>query len=240
MELNGDYTFDAPQHLVWEALNDPNVLGSVMPGSEGFEEIGENEYAGKLKVRVGPVQGNFEATITLTEINEPDSYTLSVDGKGAAGNVSATGGMNLKPEGDDKTYMEYAGTAQITGRIASVGQRLMDSTARSIVRQSLTALNEYLKVEVAKQAPAMPETKSTTEDTGDSDEPASAPPVVDATTPIQPETPPVPEFTPPSQMEIGMNVMRDVLDDFVPKQFQPLLLGGVIVIIVLILWRVIF
>ena len=248
MELKGDYIFDAPQQLVWEALNDPNVLGSVMPGSQGFTEVSENEYEGALKVRVGPVQGKFEAKITLTEVNAPDSYTLSVDGKGAAGNVNATGGMNLKPDGANKTYMEYEGTAQITGRIASVGQRLMDSTAKSIVRQSLTSLNEYLKVQVAQQEVAAPPadnapetaTKEQIETTDDAPSDSSET-VSNATSHANSASTadaPMPEFKPPSQMEVGMNIARDVLDEFVPKQYQPLLAVGILTVIVLILWRI--
>lgn len=250
MKLKGDYTFDAPQQLVWDALNDPNVLGSVMPGSQGFTEVGDNEYEGALKVRVGPVQGNFEAKITLTEVNAPDSYTLTVDGKGAAGNVNASGGMSLKPEGDNQTHMEYEGTAQITGRIASVGQRLMDSTAKSIVRQSLNSLNEYLKIQVAQQEEVAPpadetpepadaeEIDSAGEETNITSESTTSATTTKSSAATTTTAAPMPEFKPPSQMEVGMNVARDVLDDFVPKEFQPLLLVGFLAIIALILWRV--
>lgn len=242
MELKGDYTFDAPQEIVWKALNDPNVLGSVMPGSEGFEEIGDNEYAGKLKVRVGPVQGNFEATIKLVDINEPDSYTLNIDGKGSTGNIKATGNMNLKPEGDDMTYMEYTGSAQISGRIASVGQRLMDSTARSIIRQSLTALNEYLKVQVAQQELSSPLVDTASESISEeensdevlhTDEASSTNEVSDS------KTARVPEYKAPSEVEVGLNVARDVFNDMVPEKYQSPLIVGILTLIGIIIWRII-
>lgn len=68
MDVSGEYTFDAPQKLVWEALQDPDVLASVMPGGEGFEEVGENEYQGNLKIKVGPVQGKFTGNIKLLDL----------------------------------------------------------------------------------------------------------------------------------------------------------------------------
>src|SRR5689334_25090811 len=71
MDVSGEYTFDAPQSLVWESLLDPNVLGSIMPGGKGFEKTGDNDYAGVLEVKVGPVQGTFQGQITLTDIKAP-------------------------------------------------------------------------------------------------------------------------------------------------------------------------
>src|SRR5690242_13259622 len=120
MEISGDYVFDAPQPLVWEALQDPNVLGSVMPGGKGFEQTGENQYSGMLEVKVGPVQGLFQGKITLSDIVAPESYQIVVDGKGAPGFVKATGNMRLEAR-DKQTFMAYSGQAQVGGRIASVG-----------------------------------------------------------------------------------------------------------------------
>ena len=86
-------------------------------------------------MKVGPVQGRFQGQITLSDIITPQSYQIVVDGKGAPGFVKATGKMRLEARGN-QTFMEYSGQAQVGGRIASVGQRLMDSAARSIIRQS--------------------------------------------------------------------------------------------------------
>ena len=122
MKLAGDYVFDAPQELVWKALQDPDVLSTAMPGGEGFEEVGENEYAGNLKVKVGPVQGVFKGNIKLEDIVEPESYTMIVDGKGAPGFVKATGNLKLSPEGEAKTRIDYEGEAKVGGcRPASDG-----------------------------------------------------------------------------------------------------------------------
>src|SRR5512144_2156876 len=118
MDVAGDYTFDAPQALVWAALLDPNVLGAVMPGGKGFEQTAENQYSGMLEVKVGPVQGTFQGQILLSDIIAPEHYKIQVDGKGATGFVKAIGQLQLEPR-DQQTLLIYSGTAQVGGRIAS-------------------------------------------------------------------------------------------------------------------------
>lgn len=216
MELSGDYLFDTPQTLVWDALQDPNVLGAVMPGGKGFEKIGENQYGGILEVKVGLVQGTFQGKITLTDIKPPESYGIQVVGKGAPGVVKATGQMHLEARGS-QTFMEYNGQAQIGGRIASVGHRLIDSAARSIVRQSLDALNEYLKVQAAQQAPSAANGTSRTD----------APP-----------SPAVTAYKPPSQTSLALTVARDILSDLIPAKYQPWALGAVGIVLLLIIWLI--
>lgn len=224
MDLAGDYTFDAPQQLVWKALQDPDVLGSVMPGGEGFQEAGENEYTGKLKIKVGPVQGIFQGNIKLSDIVEPESYTIVVDGKGAPGFVKATGNMKLESRSDNQTYMEYSGSAQVGGRIASVGQRLIDSSARSIIRQSLDGLNEYLKVQAAQQQPDAASTSSNGAENNPSQPDSEKPPAA------------VPAYKPPSQTQVALTVMRDVLNDLIPPAQQPIVAIGIIAVLAIIIW----
>lgn len=144
MELAGTYIFAAPRDVVWQALMDPEVLAKVMPGCEKLDQLAENQYKGVLNVRVGPVQGKFEGLVTISEVNEPESYTLQVDGRGAAGFMKGTGEIRLEAQGDS-TLMHYGGEAHVGGRIASVGQRLLDSTAKTITRQSLEELHEQIK-----------------------------------------------------------------------------------------------
>lgn len=229
MEISGEHLFDAPQNMVWEALLDPNVLGAVMPGGQGFEQTGENQYIGVLLIKVGPVQGTFQGHIQLSDVKPPESYHIDVDGKGAPGFVKAKGSLKLEARGS-QTHIAYSGQAQIGGKIASVGQRLLDSSARSIIRQSLEALNEYLKVQVAKQqAPAAEAPVSAA-----ASEPAAAPAAPTAT----PQSAPVPEYKPPTQTKLALTVMRDVFNDLVPAKYQPWLIGAVVIILVLIVWRI--
>jgi carbon monoxide dehydrogenase subunit G len=230
MELSGDYVFEIPQDIVWEALQDPNVLGAVVPGGQGFEKIGENEYTGVLQIKVGPVQGTFQGKITLSDINPPESYRIEVDGKGAPGFVKATGSMHLESRSSQQTFMEYTGHAQVGGRIASVGQRLMESAARSIIRQSLDALNEYLKVKVAQQ-PISTSTSDTPNETPNDTGTAVGMDTVKDTPPTT-----TPTYKPPSQLSLAINVARDVLGDYIPLKYQPMVIGGVVVVIGLVIW----
>jgi hypothetical protein len=220
MNVGGNYTFDAPQELVWQALLDPDVLASVMPGGEGFEEVGENEYAGNLKIKVGPVQGKFTGNIKLSDIVAPQSYIMVVDGKGAPGFVKASGKLQLSAQGEN-THMSYEGTAQIGGRIASVGQRLLDASAKSIIRQSLDGLNAYL---VAKNAA----TQAASDTMGSAE-----------TGLEQAPRPAGPEYTPPSQTAVAVKVARDVVGDVVPPKVRPALIAAVAVVIVVILYLLI-
>lgn len=221
MEISGEYTFDAPQELVWAALQDPDVLSNAMPGGEGFTEVGENEFAGNLKIKVGPVQGVFKGNIKLEDVVPPDSYRMEVDGKGAPGFVKATGGLKLTSQGD-KTHMAYEGSAQVGGRIASVGQRLMDTSAKSIIRQSLEGLNDYLKVQVAQRAAT-----TSVEKAADKGE------VVEAETAVP--TLAVPRYKPPSQTQVAMNVAKDVATEIIPTKYWPYLVGLVVVLIIILL-----
>lgn len=144
MKISGEYLFDAPRQQVWEALLDPEVLASVLPGCEKLELVGENEYEGALNIKVGPVQGEFMGKVKLEDLQPPESYTMQVDGRGAPGFVKATGNLELEPDGD-RTRVTYEGDAQVGGRLASVGQRLVESSAKAIIKQSLDGLNESVQ-----------------------------------------------------------------------------------------------
>ncbi|MBK8905661.1 MAG: carbon monoxide dehydrogenase subunit G [Anaerolineaceae bacterium] len=220
MDIRGEYTFDAPQDLVWQALQDPDVLSNAMPGGEGFAEVGENEFEGNLKIKVGPVQGVFKGNIKLLDVVPPESYQMEVDGKGAPGFVKATGGLKLTPQGD-KTHMAYEGSAQVGGRIASVGQRLVDTSAKSIIRQSLEGLNDYLKVQVAQRAAT----------TAAVEAPVTGEAVVEETA----APAPVPTYKPPSQTQVALNVAKDVANDIVPAKYWPYIIGLVVVLIILLI-----
>ena len=158
MKVGGDYTFDGPQQLVWDTFLDPEVLAGVLPGCEKLELVGENEYEGALKIKIGPVQGQFMGRVKLEDIQPPDAYTMQVDGRGAPGFVKATGHLKLQPSGD-QTVVTYEGDAQVGGRLASVGQRLVESSAKAIIKQSLDGLNAAVQArsaaaEAGEDAPA--------------------------------------------------------------------------------------
>lgn len=206
MKIQGDYLFDGPRDVVWETLMDTDVLASVLPGCEKLEPVGENEYAGALNIKVGPVQGSFDGKVKLENIRKPDSYTMRVDGQGASGFVNATGHLGLTPEDGDpaKTRVAYEGDAQVGGRLAAVGQRLVESSAKAIIRQSMEGLNEAVRARAGGGAAV---------------EPASAAGPEGASNPHDPtESPPPKTGGPkrPSQTAFAASVARDVATDMIP------------------------
>ena len=147
MKIEGTYTFAAPRDLVWETILDPDVLASTLPGVQQLEKTGENDYKARMKIRIGPVQGVFSGTVKLSDLNPPESCHLMLDGKGAPGFVKGAGDLKLEQQGDE-TVMSYVGDSQVGGRLASVGQRLMESSTQAILRQSLESLDAQIAARV--------------------------------------------------------------------------------------------
>ncbi len=210
VELSGNYAFNAPAELVWEMSLDPGVLARVMPGCEKLEQTGENEFEGQLHIRIGPVQGVFQGTVELSDLRPPHGYHLLVNGRGPAGIVRGEGDLLLSPT-EVGTTLSYEGTAQVSGRIASVGQRLMDSSAKAIVNQSLQNLEKQI------EARMQPEIEPAVD--GETAAPAastSAPP------------------PPPSQTEFMLGVSKEMFADFIPDPQQRQLAGGLALLLILI------
>lgn len=152
MKLEGEYTFDGPKEEVWKLIRDPEVLSSALPGTESLEQLSENEYQGVMNIRVGPVVGEFSGKITVSNEIPPDSCTLTVEGRGKPGFVNGTGDIQLTEQGSDKTLMKYTGDVQIGGRLASVGQRMIETASKSIIGQGLNTMNQVLQARVAAQS----------------------------------------------------------------------------------------
>ncbi len=247
MKINGTYTFDAPQDVVWESLLDPVVLAAVMPGCEKLDKTDDGTYEGVLKIKVGPVQGSFKGKVQLDNIDAPSGYTMNVDGRGAPGFVKATSSVSLEGKGD-QTEMSYEADARVGGRIASVGQRLIDSSAKAIIKQSLEGLN---KVVVARALAAAGGGDATDEDeaaaasdagAGDAaadDGSTSGEAAQGADTPTPAERPaplPMPEIEKPTQADFAKAVAKEVAADLIPPKYRIPVIGGIIAAIAGLLW----
>ena len=149
MELNGSYTFDAPRQVIWDALMDPDVLAKILPGIESLEKVSDTEFKGVMNLRVGPVQGKFMGTVTLSELNEPERFFMDVNARGAAGFIRGGGSAVLTDTETGGTLLTYDGSGQVGGRIANVGQRLVETTGKSIVRQGLESLDRLTQAQLA-------------------------------------------------------------------------------------------
>jgi carbon monoxide dehydrogenase subunit G len=210
MKIQGSYTFDAPRERVWRALLDPEILARTLPGCEKLERVGENDFRGALNVQVGPVKGQFQGSLQLSDLHPLEGYHMKLDGKGPAGFMSGEGDLRLADEGG-KTALAYDLDAQIGGRVAGVGQRLIESSAKSITRQGL----EGLARELAAMGPSPAEAGAV----GAAAEETLAP-----SAPTTPFVPPAPAVQ-PTQAEVAARVASDVARDLVPPERRPWLLG---------------
>lgn len=136
MELAGEVNIPLPQQRVWEGLNDPDVLKDCIPGCEEITAVGEHEYKVTLMASVGPVKARFNGKLQLTDVVEPTSYTINFEGSGgAAGFAKGGAAVSLAAEGEQATHLGYRAQAQIGGKIAQVGSRLIDGVARKIAAE---------------------------------------------------------------------------------------------------------
>src|SRR4051812_11856519 len=147
MKLSGEYVFAAEVQEVWDALFDPAVLAAVLPGCEKLELV-DGSYLGEIKVKAGPIQGKFTGKVDLLDQVPPKSYRMVIDGKGPQGFVKATARISLEPQGGS-TKITYDSDAQVGGKIATVGERLIETSAKAIVKQSLEGLGENVVIRAA-------------------------------------------------------------------------------------------
>ena len=155
MKIEGQHTFNVSQKTLWNALLDPGILSKTLPGCEGLEEVGENDYKGVMNIGIGPVQGRFDGKFSILDINPLKSYQLKLGGRGPSGFVEGKGEIRLEPE-ENSTILHYTIDAQIGGPIAGVGQRLLESSARSIARQGLEQLHQLVTAQHKSESSGIP------------------------------------------------------------------------------------
>src|ERR1700722_16712109 len=133
MQMNDSQRIPASREKVWEALNDPQVLKQCIPGCQNLEMSSPTEMTATVVFRVGPVKATFGGKVTLSDLDPPNSYRISGEGSGGVAGF-AKGGANVKLEalGEDQTNLEYQVDAQIGGKLAQLGGRLIDSTAKKL------------------------------------------------------------------------------------------------------------
>jgi carbon monoxide dehydrogenase subunit G len=130
MELSNTRIVPARPSAVWDALNDPAILKACIPGCESFERAGDNAYSIVMSSRIGPVSARFNGRMTMTDIDAPNAYTLQFDGQGgAAGFARGEARVTLAREGEEHTSLTYVAKAQVGGKLAQVGSRLIDGVA---------------------------------------------------------------------------------------------------------------
>jgi uncharacterized protein len=132
MDMNGEYRISAPRSRVWEALNDPEILKQCIPGCEEIEKQSDTEMTAKVVAKVGPVKAKFAGKVTLSDIDAPNGYTITGEGSGGAAGFGKGGAkVNLVEDGPD-TVLSYTAHAQVGGKLAQIGSRLIDGAARKM------------------------------------------------------------------------------------------------------------
>jgi len=156
MNVKGSYTFRAPRQLVWDLLMDPDVIAKVLPGVQSFSPVGQDEYQARVNLGIGVVKGEYTGHVALRDIVPPTGYRLILNGNSQRGFVKGEGSLELVEQGGT-TVLNYAGNAQIGGQLAGVGQRLLESAARTLIGQGFKALEAELEArQAAAGAPAAP------------------------------------------------------------------------------------
>jgi carbon monoxide dehydrogenase subunit G len=152
MNLQGERRLPAPIELAWAALNDPQALKACITGCESLELTGENEYTAVLGVRIGPVNARFKGRLRLLNIQPLSSYTIEFDGQGGvAGFGKGSADVSLSADGAE-SILRYAAKAQVGGKIAQIGSRLVDSAAEKIAGEFFAAFENYLTAQQAQAA----------------------------------------------------------------------------------------
>jgi carbon monoxide dehydrogenase subunit G len=153
MIVEGTYTFAAPIERVWELLLDPAVMAAAMPGAEDLRRVADDRYEGVIRIGVGPITAaEFTLAVTLRDVLRPSHYTMDIDSRGRFGFTRGQANVNLAA-GNGGTQMVYRADLQVGGKIAGVGQRMLDSISKLMTRQGLEALSKEVERQLA-QAPA--------------------------------------------------------------------------------------
>jgi len=144
MKLNGENIIQASRIQVWDALNDPSVLKETIPGAQSVDQSSDDEFKAVVEIKIGPVKAKFTGKINLSDVNPPNGYKIIGQGQGgAAGFAKGSAVVSLTELDPETTKLVYEVDAQVGGKLAQVGQRLIQSASKSLADQFFNNLQEY-------------------------------------------------------------------------------------------------
>jgi len=150
MEMTGTQLLPVPQQIAWEALNDPEILKASIMGCDQLDRTSDTEFVAGVTAAIGPVKAKFKAKLTLSEVDAPNAYTIKFDGQGgAAGFGKGEASVKLSPEGAS-TRLDYSAKANVGGKLAQIGSRLVDAASKKMADDFFTKFN----AELARRNPA--------------------------------------------------------------------------------------
>jgi carbon monoxide dehydrogenase subunit G len=154
MDMSGEQLIPLQQREVWDALNDPQILMACIPGCESINQVADNQYAIQMTAAVGPVKAKFSGNLTLSDIDPPNSYSLAFTGSGGAAGFGKGGArVTLSPDGLG-TRLVYSANAQVGGKLAQMGSRLIDGVAKKMAEEFFARFNATLKPAAEPGPPA--------------------------------------------------------------------------------------
>jgi carbon monoxide dehydrogenase subunit G len=144
MDMTGERRIPAPRDRVWNALNDPEVLRSCIPGCETLEKVSDDEMRATAAVKIGPIAARFNGRVQLADLDPPNAYTIQGEGQGGVAGFAKGGAKGNLVDDAGATLLRYAVQAQVGGKIAQLGARLIDATAKSMADQFFDRFTERL------------------------------------------------------------------------------------------------
>ncbi len=223
MDMQGEIRIPAPRETVWDALNDPEVLKACIKGCQSLERDEDGGFEATVKAKVGPVSAVFKGAVKLENINAPESYTIVGEGKGGAAGFAKGGADVSLAEDGGETILTYKVDAQVGGKMAQIGARLIDSTAKKYANDFFEKFSEA----VAARAPAAesgPGDDTAAEATPDIDPPSPGPATVSVEEPAPdpiPEGEAPPEATPDLKAEATQAAVEATKDIKAKRGFGP-------------------
>ena len=143
--IEGEERIAAPIGKVWEALNDPAVLKQCIPGCESLEKKSDTDMSATVVLRIGPIKATFNGAVTLKNLNPPNSYTIEGEGKGGiAGFAKGGADVTLTEDGPNATVLKYAARADVGGKIAQLGSRLIASTSKKLAGEFFSTFGSQI------------------------------------------------------------------------------------------------
>jgi uncharacterized protein len=160
MDMSGSQRIEATRERVWEALNDPDVLKQCIPGCQAIEKTSPTDMTAKAVLKIGPVKATFQGKVTLSDLDPPSGYTISGEGQGGvAGFAKGSAKVRLEPEGEQATVLHYEVKADVGGKIAQLGARLIDGTARKLAGEFFEKFGAVVAPAPAGAEPTEPQKK---------------------------------------------------------------------------------
>jgi uncharacterized protein len=144
MDMTGERRIPAPRQMVWDALNNPEVLKASIPGCESLEKTSDTTMTAKAGIKLGPISAKFSGNVTLSDIDAPNSYTIGGEGQGGVAGFAKGGAKVALVDDGDGTLLTYTVNAQVGGKIAQLGARLIDATAKSMADQFFTRFTDQV------------------------------------------------------------------------------------------------